>query len=219
METRLHDSAVSAEVSSHVPGQVHHLIDCWSALSMQNSKPFAKPPISMNDWQKVTGQFPRVFLGPQRRQRRHTVLPNSHYVTHTQSLIHPSLMWGIIRPSQTRPGFLWAARDITVGYFHAIKNNWCLSELVHMAERISLVSPESLGRLLIYSSDFQGDSPGMSLFLPSPILLCIAFLPCLCFLLSIPSTQNCALRKKLTPQTLVWAHNQSEITFLSFPCS
>lgn len=86
METRLHDSAVSAAVGSHGPGQVHYLIDCWSALSVQNSKRFAKPPISMYYWQKVTGLFPQVFLGPQMRQRRRTVLPNSHYATHTQRL-------------------------------------------------------------------------------------------------------------------------------------
>lgn len=97
----------------------------------------------------------------------HSYAKSSLRDTH-KDLFTQALRGGIIRPSQTSFGFLWAARETAVGYFQAIKNNWCLSELVHTVEWISLVSPKSLEGLLIYVSNFWGDSSGTPLSL-SPL--------------------------------------------------
>lgn len=120
METRLRDSTVSAALSSHVPGQLRYLIDCWSFLWVQNSKQFTKCPSRYFTGKKRQG----CFLGFSYDRKRHkgdTQLCQVLITWHTQRLIHPSLMWGIIRPSQTSFGFLWAARETAVGYFQAIK--------------------------------------------------------------------------------------------------
>lgn len=92
METRLHDSAVSAAVGSHGPGQVHYLIDCWSALSVQNSKRFAKPPISMYYWLKVTVSSSRLMTTKETKET-HSFAKFSLRDTHTQRLIQA---WSVL---------------------------------------------------------------------------------------------------------------------------